>query len=152
MYLGDDIQIFDNGTDIAAVRDSILNTSYTQNQAPSNFQPCGGYFNHTNGEEMYHPSIIQIKAKLHLTNLRPYLKSDLISTGYQSHKGFLCPRRSLCVEQDNPYSGTVSFDNIFQSLELVFVIMSSNTFSDLMYDLTDSDFLVAALCKYPKRQ
>jgi len=30
--------------------------------------------------------------------------------------------------------------------------MSSNTFSDLMYDLTDSDFLVAALCRYPKRQ
>lgn len=90
-----------------------------------------------------------------LTSNRPYLKSDflttgILTTGYQSHKGFLCPKRSLCVEQDNPYNGTVSFDNIFQSLELVFVIMSSNTFSDLMYDLTDSDFLVAALCRSPK--
>lgn len=90
-----------------------------------------------------------------LTSKRPYLKSDFLTTGnltpgYQSHKGFLCPKRSLCVEQDNPYNGTVSFDNIFQSLELVFVIMSSNTFSDLMYDLTDSEFLVAALCRSPK--
>ena len=54
------------------------------------------------------------------------------------------------MEQDNPYNGTVSFDNILQSLELVFVIMSSNTFSDLMYDLTDSDLLVAALCTWSR--
>lgn len=64
--------------------------------------------------------------------------------GSTNHKGFLCPINSLCIQGENPYNGTVSFDNIFQSLELVFVIMSSNTFSDLLYYLTDSDYLVAA--------
>ncbi|KAF2761827.1 calcium-channel protein CCH1 [Pseudovirgaria hyperparasitica] len=60
-------------------------------------------------------------------------------------KGYLCPRNSICLEGHNPYNGTVSFDNIFQSFELVFVVMSSNTWSDLMYKLVDSEYLVAAL-------
>ncbi|KAI2635172.1 ion transporter [Xylaria nigripes] len=60
-------------------------------------------------------------------------------------KGFICPRQSICLEQHSPYNGTVSFDNILQSLELVFVIMSANTFSDLMYYTINSDFQAAAL-------
>ncbi|KAI0913170.1 Ion transport protein-domain-containing protein [Ustulina deusta] len=60
-------------------------------------------------------------------------------------KGFICPQHSICLEQRSPYSQTVSFDNIIQSLELVFVIMSSNTWSDLMYYTTNSDFQAAAL-------
>jgi len=35
-------------------------------------------------------------------------------------------------EGENPYNGTVSFDNIAQAMELVFVIITSNTFTDLM--------------------
>jgi hypothetical protein len=35
-------------------------------------------------------------------------------------------------EGTNPYNGTVSFDNIAQAMELVFVIITSNTFTDLM--------------------
>ncbi|KAI1294553.1 Ion transport protein-domain-containing protein [Xylaria venustula] len=60
-------------------------------------------------------------------------------------KGYICPRQSICLEQHSPYNQTVSFDNIIQSLELVFVIMSSNTWSDLMYYTTNSDFQAAAL-------
>ncbi|KAI0815719.1 Ion transport protein-domain-containing protein [Xylaria sp. FL0064] len=60
-------------------------------------------------------------------------------------KGFICPQNSICLEQHSPYNQTVSFDNIIQSLELVFVIMSSNTWSDLMYYTTNSDFQAAAL-------
>lgn len=45
----------------------------------------------------------------------------------------------------NPDGDTVSFDNIFNSLELVFVIMSSNTFTDILYYTTDSDYLASAL-------
>lgn len=52
-------------------------------------------------------------------------------------------------EGSNPYNGTVSFDNIAQSLELVFVIISSNTFTDLMYYAIDAEFMVAALCTMP---
>ncbi|KAF2472109.1 calcium channel-like protein subunit Cch1 [Lindgomyces ingoldianus] len=62
-----------------------------------------------------------------------------------THKGFLCPKGSVCMELSNPHNGTQSFDNIFQSLELVFVIMSSNTYSDLLYHVADSDYLVGAL-------
>ncbi|KAA8567394.1 hypothetical protein EYC84_010413 [Monilinia fructicola] len=55
---------------------------------------------------------------------------------------------SYCVQlppSQLPYNGTVTFDNIGQSLELVFVIMTGNTFTDLMYYTTDSDYLAAAI-------
>lgn len=75
----------------------------------------------------------------------PWLHADF-TNGTDSHKGYLCPKKSLCLEGDNPYNGTVSFDNVLQSLQLVFVIMSSNTFSDILYYTTDSDFLAGAIC------
>lgn len=67
------------------------------------------------------------------------------SRGASAPKGFLCPKNSFCVQGDNPYNGTVSFDNVIHSLELMFVVMTTNTFSELMYWLTDSDYLAAAL-------
>ncbi|KAJ4523500.1 calcium channel protein [Exophiala dermatitidis] len=101
--------------------------NYTQNVAPDNIQFCGGYLNAQTGEPM------------------PWLKLDG-RNGTGTPKGYLCPQNSICVEgSQSPYNGTVSFDNIAQSLELVFVIISSNTFSDLLYYLTDSDYLAAAL-------
>lgn len=96
-------------------------TSFAQSQL------CGGYLNETTGKES------------------PWLHPNLHSVGAETHKGYLCPQGSLCVEGDGPYNGTVSFDNVLHSLQLVFVIMSANTFSDLMYDTMDSDFLAAAL-------
>lgn len=101
--------------------------SYAQNTAPANIQFCGGHLNASTGVE------------------EPYVLANLTTQGSPSHKGYLCPRRSLCVEGDNPYNGTVSFDNVLQSLQLVFVIMSSNTFSELLYYTTDSDYMAAAL-------
>ena len=76
-------------------------------------------------------------------NRIPWMDVNGITSG--DKKGYLCPPQSYCVSDQNPYSGTVSFDNIFQSLELVFVIITSNTFTDLMYYITDSDYLIAAL-------
>lgn len=100
---------------------------YALDSAPNNLQLCGGYLNATTGEPW------------------PWRKSDHTTNGTNSHKGYLCPKNSLCVESQNPYNGTVSFDNVIQSLQLVFVIMSSNTFSDLLYYTTDSDWLASAL-------
>lgn len=60
-------------------------------------------------------------------------------------KGYTCPTNSKCLTVDNPNSGTISFDNILQSLELVFVIMSVNTFSDIMYNIVDAEYLIASL-------
>ena len=113
----------------------ILNQSYAQNLTPGNVQFCGGYVA-MNGSAM------------------PYLLEDLATPGPVGPKGFLCPQRSLCVEGTNPYNGTVSFDNVLQSLELVFVVITANTFTDLLYYLTDSDYLATALCEaqaFPSR-
>lgn len=73
----------------------------------------------------------------------PYIPALGMPSG--TSKGFLCPKGSFCVEGQNPYNNTQSFDNILQSLELVFVIMSSNTWSDLLYTIADSDYLIGAL-------
>jgi len=101
--------------------------NYSLNVAPENIQFCGGYLDAVTGAPM------------------PWLTADG-RNGTGQHKGYLCPQGSLCVEgPQGPYNGTVSFDNIAQSLELVFVVISSNTFSDLLYYLTDSDYLAAAL-------
>ena len=72
-------------------------------------QFCGGHLNNVTGA------------------LEPWVYSNG-APGASQHKGYLCPRNSFCVEAQNPYLGTVSFDNILQSLELIFVIMSNNTF------------------------
>lgn len=88
-------------------------------------QFCGGYLNATGGKESWQHS-----------------NGD--SSGY-APKGYICPIGSVCREDENPDGGTVSFDNIFNSLELVFVIMSSNTFTDILYYTTDSDYLPSAL-------
>jgi hypothetical protein len=74
----------------------------------------------------------------------PWIKDNGLPGATES-KGYVCPVGSWCVEGTNPYNNTVSFDNIGNSLEQVFVIMTSNTFSDIMYYLADADYLVAAL-------
>ena len=68
-----------------------------------------------------------------------------LANGSNSAKGVLCPRGSICLQQGNPYNGTVNFDDIVHSLELVFVIMSANTWSDLMNYTTESDYTSSAL-------
>ncbi|CAG7939326.1 unnamed protein product [Penicillium nalgiovense] len=100
-------------------------SNYTLNDPWDTLQFCGGYLNQTGGE-------------------MPWVNSRGMDSGF-SPKGYICPQGSVCMEGVNPYRGTVSFDNILNSLELVFVIMSSNTFTDLLYYTTDSDYLATAL-------
>ncbi|KAF2447604.1 calcium-channel protein CCH1 [Karstenula rhodostoma CBS 690.94] len=99
-------------------------------QGLSNFtnegQFCGGHLENVPG---FHP--------------QPYIPAPGMPEG--TVKGFLCPKGSLCIEGTNPYNGTQSFDNILQSLQLVFVIMTSNTYSDLLFTIADSDYLIGAL-------
>jgi hypothetical protein len=104
---------------------------YTDPTNPSNtwnnsFQFCGGH---------YEPITMQPL---------PWLKPDG-TQGAPQHKGYLCPPYSVCLEQKNPYNGTLSFDNIANSAEMVFVLMTTNTWSDIMYYLMNSDYLAAAL-------
>lgn len=88
-------------------------------------QFCGGFINATGYQQSW-------------------VRADEIPSDYNA-KGYICPKGSICREDFNPFGGTVSFDNIFNSLELVFVIMSSNTFTDILYYTTDSDYLASAL-------
>lgn len=104
--------------------------NFTWNRG-ANIQFCGGYINMTDKQAW------------------PWLKPDpetgILEAGTSGHKGFLCPEGSLCLEGEGPYNNTVSFDNIGNALELVFVVISANTFSDLLYYTTNSDFLAGAL-------
>ena len=127
VYFGDNITSIASGSESPATFTAIVNSSYAQNLAPGNIKFCGGHINATTN------------------NLEGYVLDNFTTPNGQGAKGYICPAKSLCVEGSNPYNNTVSFDNIFQSLELVFVIMSSNTFSDLLYYTTDSDALAAAL-------
>ncbi|KAK0633365.1 Ion transport protein-domain-containing protein [Immersiella caudata] len=106
-------------------------TNFSATFSPS-FSFCGGFLDAETGETK--PWVLAPTGDL--SNLEP---------GARTAKGFLCPRGSICLQQENPYNGTVNFDDIGHSLELVFVIMSANTFSDLMYYTVSSDFLPAAL-------
>ncbi|KAI1907781.1 calcium channel protein [Ophidiomyces ophidiicola] len=100
--------------------------NFTMNNAPDGIQFCGGHLDNTTGVA------------------KPWVLSNGVP-GATKPKGYLCPQGSLCVEGTNPYGGTISFDNVAHSLELVFVVMSSNTFTDLLYYTTDSDYLVASV-------
>lgn len=88
-------------------------------------QFCGGYLNATTLEKMN------------------YIFAD--GTVGPLSKGFLCPANSQCISDGNPYNGRVNFDNIFTSMELIFVIISANTFTDLMYYTMDSENMAASL-------
>lgn len=96
-------------------------------------QFCGGYLNASTGKEM--PWVIA----------NPYNDLSHLEQGTGSAKGYICPRGTLCLQRENPYNDTVHFDDIIHSLELVFVVMSANTYSDLMYDTINSDYTPAAL-------
>jgi hypothetical protein len=119
-----------DGSDLRPFNDK--GTAWIQNQ-----QYCGGQFNNDTGA--HDPWLIADP------NNKTNLEDLTVGT---SSKGYLCPRGMFCLQltpTQLPYNGTVSFDNIFQSLELVFVVMTANTFTDLMYYATDSDYLAAAL-------
>lgn len=75
--------------------------------------------------------------------LMPYIQRDgLVS---EQRKGFRCPVNSQCISGDNPYNGTLNFDNVLQLAEIVFVVVLANTFTDIMYMTMDLDSMVACL-------
>lgn len=96
--------------------------NYTQE-----FQFCGGHMDPVTGVSM------------------PYVKANG-AWGATDAKGYICPKNSLCVSGSNPYGGTVNFDDIVHSIELVFVVMTANTFSDLLYYTADSDTIASVWC------
>ncbi|PWN36130.1 uncharacterized protein FA14DRAFT_160990 [Meira miltonrushii] len=63
-----------------------------------------------------------------------------------SIKGFICPAGQLCVENaENPENDTESFDNIFLALLQVIIVISSNGWSTIMYNMMDADYYASCL-------
>lgn len=63
-----------------------------------------------------------------------------------SIKGFICPAGQLCVENaQNPENDTESFDNIFLALLQVIIVISSNGWSTIMYNMMDADYYASCL-------
>lgn len=85
----------------------------------------------------------------------PYQYLDVINGTLHNQttaKGYTCPVNSHCVEFRTipgfdafEQFSIVSFDNIFNSLEIVFIIMSNNSFTTIMYEIIDSEYLVSSL-------
>ncbi|PRT56720.1 Calcium-channel protein cch1 [Wickerhamiella sorbophila] len=101
-----------------------INTS-DANDTYESGQFCGGYYDPLTGE------------------ILPAL--DYYGRPAARAKGYTCPPHSVCKSVENPESGTLSFDNIFNSLEVVFIIMSQNTYSDIMYDIIDAEYMVSSV-------
>ncbi|KAI8991980.1 Ion transport protein-domain-containing protein [Mycotypha africana] len=60
-------------------------------------------------------------------------------------KGFICEQGLICEETDNPFGGTISFDNIFSSMLIVMIITGVQSWTDRMYDMMDAEYFVACL-------
>lgn len=73
----------------------------------------------------------------------PFITRD--GSHFSMPKGYTCPVSSVCQITESPYDNTLNFDNFLNSLEIVFVIMSMNTFSDIMYKVIDSENMLSCL-------
>ncbi|KDN52688.1 hypothetical protein K437DRAFT_161584 [Tilletiaria anomala UBC 951] len=60
-------------------------------------------------------------------------------------KGYQCPLGQACIEGSDPQAGTQGFDNIFQSLLQAFIIISSNGWSQTLYDMVDANYSAASI-------
>ncbi|KAG2214396.1 hypothetical protein INT47_000952 [Mucor saturninus] len=60
-------------------------------------------------------------------------------------KGFICENGLICQETENPFGGTISFDNIFESMLLVMIITGVQSWTDRMYDMMDAEYFIASL-------
>lgn len=87
--------------------------------------------------------------------VEPYLRlitPDGLMERQETVKGYTCPAGSVCVElrsfpngQNSADLENRSFDNFFNALEIVLIIMSYNGFTPIMYQIIDSEYLVSSL-------
>jgi hypothetical protein len=47
-------------------------------------------------------------------------------------KGFICENGLICEETENPFGGTISFDNIFESMLIVMIIAGGKCKCDIL--------------------
>ncbi|OBZ90459.1 Calcium-channel protein cch1 [Choanephora cucurbitarum] len=87
-------------------------------------QYCGGYTNETG-------------------QVVPYKFKDGTTAPWS--KGFICENGLICEETENPFGGTISFDNIFESMLIVMIITGVQSWTDRMYDMMDAEYSAASL-------
>jgi len=88
-------------------------------------QICGGFVNATG-------------SKLGYYNSNGVLES-------QSAKGFTCQYPNICMEDENPDNGVLSFDNILAALFQIVIVASANTWTGNMYDMMSAEYFASCL-------
>ncbi|GMG21503.1 unnamed protein product [Ambrosiozyma monospora] len=115
-------------------------------------QLCGGYLEKDdNGHQVIQSSVIGSSySKSHKFDSEYY--ESLLDDNFRSTKlgatGFICPEKSLCIFGENPNKGTLSFDNLWSAIQIMFVLLSSNTFSNSFYSVMDSNAVYQACFFY----
>ncbi|GMG29107.1 unnamed protein product [Ambrosiozyma monospora] len=63
---------------------------------------------------------------------------DQINSTSLSVRGYICPVQSYCVFSNSPVAVNLSFDNVWKSLQLLFIFFCASNYSDYLYNLIDS--------------
>ncbi|KNE62233.1 hypothetical protein AMAG_07472 [Allomyces macrogynus ATCC 38327] len=91
--------------------------------APTRY--CGGYWD-ADGERRLAPKWPDLEGG--------FGKNAMAATPEGVVKGYVCPAPQVCMAmQPNPHNGEASFDNIAAALLLVFMVTSTETWSEFLY-------------------
>ncbi|KAF9088892.1 calcium channel protein [Mortierella sp. AD031] len=73
------------------------------------------------------------------TNKLPYLNSSGSFSSTEA-KGNICALGYECRDTGNNFENAISFDNIFSAMVPVYVLMTGQTWTDLMYHIMDAEY------------
>ncbi|KNC49505.1 voltage-gated Ion Channel superfamily [Thecamonas trahens ATCC 50062] len=64
---------------------------------------------------------------------------------FSTSKGTTCPEPLVCTRVENPSYGFVSFDNIWLATLTMFIVMTLEGWSSIMYSIMQSEYAISAL-------
>jgi len=88
-------------------------------------QLCGGFVNSTGGKQGYY-------------DVNGHIASN-------DAKGYVCQYPTVCMNDQNPDNGVISFDNILAALYNIVIVASANTWTGNMYDMMAAEDFYACL-------
>ncbi|KAG0368488.1 calcium channel protein, partial [Mortierella sp. AD032] len=77
-------------------------------------------------------------------NKLPYLSTDGVPSTTTA-KGNICAMGFECVDTGKNFENAISFDNIFSAMVPVYVLMTGQTWTDLMYHIMDAEYAWSAV-------
>lgn len=102
------------------------------------------WINPNNSSDTYNNNLL-CGSYIEPTNLTKMAFLDRDGKNFVTAKGYTCPVYSQCQTGDSLNNNTLNFDNFLNSLEIVFVVLSMNTFSDIMYNIIDAENSISCL-------